>query len=56
MDALSALGGCRVPPIGFNTWNMYDCEINEELIRTTADAMNSTGLLGAGYNYLNMDE
>jgi alpha-galactosidase len=42
--------------MGFNTWNRYGCGINEALLRKTADAMVSTGLLAAGYEYLNMDD
>ena len=44
----------RMPPMGYNTWNQYHCGINEDLMRKTADAMVSTGLLAAGYNFLNM--
>ena len=46
----------KTPPMGWNTWNTFGYEINEDLIRTTADAMVSTGLLAAGYNYLVIDD
>ena len=52
----TAAGRARKPPMGFNTWNKYGCDINEDLIRKTADAMVATGLLAAGYEYLNMDD
>jgi len=37
---------------GWNSWNRYHCNINEDLIRKTAAAMVSTGLKAAGYNYV----
>src|SRR5262245_34832047 len=44
------------PPMGWNSWNRFGCDINEELIRETADAMVSTGLRDAGYEYVNLDD
>jgi len=36
---------------GWNSWNHYHCNINETVIRKTADAMVASGLLKAGYQY-----
>ena len=44
------------PPMGFNTWNTFMENINEELIRSTADRMVESGLLEAGYEYLVIDD
>ena len=44
------------PPMGFNTWNTFAENINDEMIRQTADAMVEKGLLAAGYNYLVIDD
>jgi alpha-galactosidase len=44
------------PPMGFNTWNRFGCNVDEKLIRETADAMVSTGMLEAGYKYLVIDD
>src|SRR3989442_594347 len=44
------------PPMGWNSWNKFHCDINEELIRETADAMVSSGLKAAGYQYVNIDD
>jgi alpha-galactosidase len=44
------------PPMGWNSWNKFACNINEELIRDTADQMVETGMLDAGYEYLNLDD
>lgn len=45
-----------VPPMGFNTWNKFGCEVDETLIRQTADAMVEAGMLDAGYKYLVIDD
>ena len=34
----------RTPPMGWNSWNTFGPNINEELIKTTADAMVENGL------------
>ncbi len=46
----------RTPPMGFNTWNTFGENINEQVIKETADAMVSTGLKDAGYEYLVIDD
>jgi len=44
------------PPMGWNSWNRFACDVNEELIRATADAMVSSGMKDAGYQYVNIDD
>lgn len=46
----------ETPPMGWNSWNKFACNIDESLIRTIADAMVETGLRDAGYVYLNLDD
>jgi len=46
----------KTPPMGWNSWNTFGWNINEDLIKTTADAMVENGLLDAGYNYLVIDD
>ncbi len=46
----------KTPPMGWNSWNKFACDINEELIRQTADAMVSNGMSDAGYVYINIDD
>ncbi len=46
----------RKPIMGFNTWNVFGENINEELIMQTADALISTGLADAGYKYVIIDD
>ena len=47
--AQKAEGLALTPPMGWNSWNHYGCNIDETLIRRTADAMVSSGLRDAGY-------
>ncbi|KAF1886405.1 hypothetical protein Lal_00045637 [Lupinus albus] len=44
------------PPMGWNSWNHFGCNINEDIIRQTADALVSTGLAALGYQYINIDD
>ncbi|ONF63261.1 NPCBM/NEW2 domain-containing protein [Amycolatopsis keratiniphila] len=44
------------PPMGWNSWNKFGCDITEDLIRETADAMVSSGMKAAGYQYVNIDD
>ena len=46
----------NLPALGFNTWNTFGENINEQLVRDTADAMAATGLRDAGYTYLVIDD
>jgi alpha-galactosidase len=42
--------------MGWNTWNKFACDINEKLIYDSIDALNKSGLIELGYNYLNLDD
>src|SRR3989442_2758316 len=45
------------PTMGWNSWNAFACGgLDESLVRQTADAMLSSGLLAAGYNTLTLDD
>ncbi|WP_202918930.1 glycoside hydrolase family 27 protein [Saccharothrix deserti] len=44
------------PPMGFNNWNATGCDVDEKLIRDTADIFVSSGLKDAGYEYVNVDD
>ena len=46
----------KTPPMGWNSWNTFGPNINEALIRETADTMVDSGLAAAGYNYLVIDD
>lgn len=44
------------PPMGWMTWNLFQGNINEQLIRETADAMVEGGFRDAGYEYIFIDD
>jgi alpha-galactosidase len=44
------------PPLGWNSWNTFGCDINETKIRAAADAMVSSGMKAAGYEYVVVDD
>lgn len=44
------------PPMGWNSWNTFNCNPSDSLIRTVADAMVSSGMAAAGYEYVNIDD
>ncbi|MBQ8954307.1 MAG: glycoside hydrolase family 27 protein [Clostridia bacterium] len=44
------------PPMGWNTWNTFGKDINEQLIRESADAFVDIGLKKAGYEYIVIDD
>lgn len=44
------------PQMGWNSWNKFACNIDEKLIRETADAMVRIGMKDAGYEYVNIDD
>lgn len=44
------------PPMGWNSWNKFACDINEDIIKRMADAMVSSGMKDAGYQYIIIDD
>jgi len=44
------------PPMGWNSWNKFGCDVSEPLIEEMADAMVSSGMKDAGYRYLVIDD
>jgi alpha-galactosidase len=49
-------GLARTPPMGWNSWNKFQCDIDETIIRAMADAMATNGMKDAGYEYINIDD
>src|SRR3954467_8212068 len=49
-------GVARTPPMGWNSWNTFGCNINETLIRQMADSMVNSGMSAAGYQYVVVDD
>ena len=57
INALALENGlARTPPMGWNSWNKFGCNVSEPLIKETADAMVASGMKKAGYQYVNIDD
>jgi len=44
------------PPMGWNSWNKFQCNVSDTLIRGMADAMVTSGMKDAGYEYVVIDD
>lgn len=57
-DSLKLLNESHLKPpmMGWASWNNYRIHINEEIIKSQADAMISSGLIDFGYSYINIDD
>ena len=44
------------PPMGWNSWNLFEDEISESIIKEIADAMVISGMRDAGYSYIIIDD
>jgi alpha-galactosidase len=49
-------GLAQTPPMGWNSWNNFHCDVNEIVVRAAADAMASSGMREAGYQYVVIDD
>ncbi|CAI5533193.1 unnamed protein product [Closterium sp. Naga37s-1] len=46
----------RTPPLGWNSWNHFQCNVNEDIVKAAADKLVSSGLAALGYDYVNIDD
>jgi alpha-galactosidase len=53
---LTANGLAPTPPMGWNSWNRFGCDISETTIHSEADALVSSGMRDAGYVYVVVDD
>jgi alpha-galactosidase len=44
------------PPLGWNSWNCFAEAVNDEKVRSAADAMVKSGLVNHGWTYINIDD
>src|SRR5690349_6404733 len=44
------------PPMGWNSWNHFASHIDDKTVRAAADAMASSGMKAAGYQYIVIDD
>ncbi|HEX2847181.1 MAG TPA: glycoside hydrolase family 27 protein [Chitinophagaceae bacterium] len=55
-NAANSDGLALTPPMGWNSWNVFGKNINEQVIRETADAIVSSGLKDVGFEYVVIDD
>ncbi|HVZ30064.1 MAG TPA: glycoside hydrolase family 27 protein [Asticcacaulis sp.] len=44
------------PPMGWNSWNHFHCDVDEAKIKGAADGMVASGMKDAGYQYVVIDD
>ena len=49
-------GLALTPPMGWNSWNKFGCNVSEDLVKSIADGMVSGGMKDAGYEYVIIDD
>ena len=49
-------GLALTPPMGWNSWNRFACNVNEDLVKSAADALVSSSMKDAGYQYVVIDD
>ncbi len=49
-------GLALTPPMGWNSWNRFGCNVSDSLIRGMADAIVASGMRDAGYQYVTIDD
>jgi alpha-galactosidase len=49
-------GLARTPPMGWNSWNHFACQVTEADVKSAADAIATNGMKAAGYTYVNIDD
>lgn len=49
-------GLAQTPPMGWNSWNTFRTDINEQLVKDIADKIVELGLKKAGYEYIVLDD
>jgi len=63
-DPLAATGrwsaysraAAQTPPMGWNSWNAFTSDLDEEKVMGSAQALVDTGLAAKGYRYVNLDD
>ncbi len=49
-------GFAPVPPMGWNSWNAFNSDVDEEKVLASAQALVDTKLATLGYRYVNIDD
>jgi alpha-galactosidase len=49
-------GLAKTPPMGWNSWNKFQGQVTDAMVREMADAIVKSGMKDAGYIYVNIDD
>jgi len=54
--SLPSFGAAALPPMGWNSWNAFKTQVDEDKVLGSARAIVASGLRDAGYRYINIDD
>jgi alpha-galactosidase len=46
----------RTPPMGWNSWNHFACEVSDAVVRAQAETLVTSGMKSVGYMYILIDD
>ena len=46
----------QTPPMGWNSWNKFQCQVTADIVKSVADAISTNGMKEAGYEYVVIDD
>jgi alpha-galactosidase len=46
----------QTPPMGWNSWNHFACQVSDRVVRAQADVLVSSGMKSVGYLYILIDD
>jgi alpha-galactosidase len=55
-EVTEANGLTMTPPMGWNSWNKFGCDVDEVKVRAAADGMVASGMKDVGYQYVVIDD
>ena len=54
--SVNARGSAPLPPMGWNSWNAFNSDVDEEKVMASAQALVDSGLAAKGYRYVDIDD
>ena len=54
--SVTSRGHAPLPPMGWNSWNAFNSDVDEEKVLAAAQALVDSGLAAKGYVYVNIDD
>jgi alpha-galactosidase len=54
--SIDTVGNAPTPPMGWNSWNAFGTDVNEDKVVGAAKSIVEDGLAAVGYTYINIDD